>query len=210
LILPLGGQGKDVGLSMQTFELSPSQLAQIESELRNQPAQVKAHYLKMVEAGESPRFALMCSMQRAPLTRQSDKTFGKKRREIMESGKSGLKPWMLDRYLKLAKQAGISTQGKYYVGGLGRPTDPMAWVSTVDDAKEVCKLKNLNASGLVEHVASPVPDRKRVRMAPDVQREYVARALAQDPALAAKCKKDRAALQKVAAEVVDRHAKPST
>lgn len=189
------------------MELNEQQLAMIEAEVLRQEPHVQQRYRNIVAKGESPRMAIMLAMQKAPLTRQSDKTFGKKRRQVMESG---MKPWMLDRYLKMAKQAGISTQGKYYVGGLGRPTDPMAWVSTVDDAKQVCRLKNLSASGLIEHEGHEVEPPRRVRMAPDVQKEYVARALAGNPSLAAACKKDPAKLRSVAAEVVDRHAKPST
>lgn len=191
------------------MDLSPQQLDRIVGEVAQLPLEQQTFYWSMVEKGESPRFALMCACRRAPLTRQSDKTFCKKRREIMESGKSGMKPWMLDRYLKLAKDAGISTQGKFYVGGLGRPTDPMAWVSTVDDAKTVCKLKNLNAEGLVEHTAQPLPAPPRVEMAPDVRKAYVAQELAADPSLAATCKTSPRKLREVEAAVVARHAKPS-
>ena len=188
------------------IELSGQQLAQIEAEIARQPESVQKFYREVVAKGESPRFAAMVAMRSAPLTRYTDKTFGKKRLDVMHK----MKPKMRDAYLDMAKKAGISTQGKYYVGGLGRPTDPMAWVSTVDDAKQVCKIKNLSAEGLVHNQGTQVDPPKKSRMAPDVQRDLVRRKLAQDPCLAEACAKDPPKLRRVAAAVVDQHARPCT
>jgi hypothetical protein len=180
------------------------QLSLIESEIERQHPTVQEFYRDMVRKGESPRFAAMCAMRSAPLTRYSDKTFNKQRRQIM----GNMKPKQRDAYLKMAKQAGISTQGKYYVGGLGRPSDPTAWVSTVDEVKDVCRAKNLTAEGLVKCDGYSVEGKPRVAMAEDVQMRFAREYMAKDPRLAAACKADPARLAKLKAEVVDRHAKP--
>lgn len=185
--------------------ITSQQLELIEAEISRQPEDVQRFYKSMIRKGESPRFAHMCAMRRAPQTRYTDRTFNKQRRINMEA----MSPINRDKYLRMAKQAGINTQGKYYVGGLGRATDPMAWVSTVDEARDVCRAKNLTAEGLVKHNAvKDVGPASRARMAPDIVSRFVEQKLAKDPRLAAKCKADPAALSKVQAEVVDRHARP--
>lgn len=188
-----------------SFELTQQQIEQIEYEVSKQPEHVQEHYRMMVENGQSPRFALMCAMKAPPGTRYTDKTFNKARREIM----GNMKPKMRKAYLEMAAKAGISTQGKFYVGGLGRPTDPAAWVSTIDDVKDVCKARNLTASGLVSHQGHE-GTYKRKKLAGDIKRRLVRQRLGADPALAAKCAKDRRELLRVEAEVVDRHAKRGT
>jgi len=186
--------------------ITTQQLELIESEIARQPDAVQQFYRAMIKKGESPRFAHMCAIRRAPETRYSDKTFNKQRRIHMNS----MSPMNRKKYLEMAKKAGISTQGKFYVGGLGRATDPMAWVSTVDEARDVCRAKNLTAEGLVSHVGTKTDPPKRARMANDIVSRYVARELAKDPQRAAKCKADPAQLAKVQAEVVDRHAPPGS
>lgn len=188
-----------------SFELTKQQIEQIEYEVSKQAEHVQEHYRLMVENGQSPRFALMCAMREPPGTRYSDKTFNKARREVM----ANMKPKMRKAYLDMAAKAGISTQGKFYVGGLGRPTDPAAWVSTIDDVKDVCKAKNLTATGLVRHQGHEA-QYKRKPLAGDIKRRLVHQRLGADPALAAKCAKDQRELLRVEAEVVDRHAKRGT
>ena len=163
---------------------------------------VQDRYFEMLAAGQLPKFALMCACRKAPMTRHSDRTFNSERRSIMESMNSHTKT----AYLAKAKTAGISTQGKYYVGALGKPTDHAAWVSTVDDAKDVCKRKNLSATGLFEHKGQ-AREYKRTRMAPDIVDSYVASRLQADSRLAESCARDPSALRRVRGEVVDRHSR---
>jgi hypothetical protein len=185
--------------------LSATELDRIEHEVARYPKAVQQHYRKMVKAGQSPRFALMCAVRQAPSTRYSDRTFNAERQRAMTS----MGDYTRGKYLELAKRAGISTQGKFYVGSLGRPTDPAAWVSTVDDAKDVCRAKNLTADGLVKHQGTEVPY-KRVRMADDIKQSLVAQRLQADPELAAACASDPAKVRRVEGEVLDRHAPGST
>jgi len=187
------------------MQLNPQQIEQIEAEISRQPDYVQHHYYMMVAKGESPRFAAMCAMRKAPETRYSDRTFNASRQEHM----NGMLDWQREAYLKMAKRAGIATQGKYYVGGLGRPTDPEAWVSTVDDVKEVCKRKRLTSDGLVRHESAPA-SYPRKPLAEDVCKTLVERRIKADPSLAAKCKADPKILDRVKSEVLDRHTKPYT
>ena len=187
------------------MNLTQAQLGQIEHEVLKYPPHVVERYYDMVANGQNPRFALMAACQQAPMTGNTDRTFNAERRALMDS----MHPKQRAAYLNMAKQVGISTAGKYYVGALGRPTDPMAWVSTVDDAKDVCKAKNLTASGLVNHKGHEATY-KKVRMAKDISDRLVREKLASDPSLAAKCAKDPQKLHRVQAEVVDRHAPAGT
>jgi hypothetical protein len=157
-----------------------------------------------MEKGSSPRFALLCAMQQAPGTRHSDRTFNAERMDHMRS----MHPKQRAAYLARAKQAGISTQGKFYVGGLGAPTDPEAWVSTVDDAKEVAKRKNLTASGLFEN-QGVAQGPKRVRMADDVRDRLVAARLKADPKARDRVARNPDHIRKIQGQVVDRHSRPS-
>lgn len=186
--------------------LTTTELERIEREVLTYPEYVQQRYYDMVAAGQSPRFALMCACQKAPMTRQSDRTFNVERQQVM----SQMKPKMRDKYLKLAKQSGIATQGKYYVGALGRPTDPMAWVSTVDEAKAVCKAKNLTASGIVEHKGHQVDPPKKIRMAQDIKDRMGQAAVSHDVKAAERYAKDPSYRTRVQAEVEDRHAASCT
>ena len=185
-----------------THNLTAQQIESIEAEIAKQPQPVQDHYWMMVRNGESPRFSAMCAMRQTPATKHTDQTFNTVRRDLMET----MNPKQRAAYLRMAKSAGIPTQGKFYVGGLGRPTDPTAWVSTVDEAKEVCKIKNMTATGLFEHKGDEVPPPKPKPIAPDIADAYVDRQLRADEGLAAKCAKDPRAMRKVRAEVIDRHA----
>lgn len=185
--------------------LSQTDLERIEHEVLMYDEATRDRYYDMVANGQNPRFALMCACQQAPGTRYSDKTFNVERRQVMGE----MKPKMRDKYLKQAKKSGISTQGKYYVGALGRPTDPMAWVSTVDDAHHVCRQKNLTADGIIKHKGTPMPP-KKVKLAPDIRDRLVRSKLARDPALAAKCRNDPRAMRRVREEVVAQHGSPYT
>lgn len=188
------------------MNLTQSELERIEREVLRYDSETQHRYYDMISMGQNPRFALMAACQQAPDTRHTNRTFNVERHQVMNE----MKPKMRDEYLNQAKRAGISTQGKYYVGALGRPTDPAAWVSTVDDAKSVCKKKNLTAQGIVEHKGVTPPPKKKPRLAPDIKDQLVRKRLAQDGALADKCAKDGRAYRRLQDEVVSRHGRPDT
>lgn len=163
---------------------------------------VRQRYADLVAAGNEPQFALMLATQSPPRTRQSDRTFNEECRRNMSAEKFTSK-----KYLEMAKKSGISTQGKFYVGGLGRPTDPQAWVSTVDEAKDTCRRKNLSATGMFEHKGTPMPPPAKKKLAPDIEASYIRSALAKDGALREKCRKNPRKLRELAEAAASRHAK---
>ena len=132
-------------------------------------------FLGMIDSGETVRMAAMLATQTAPRTRFTDATFQAEKRRLMNP-----ESYTMRKYLELAKKAGINTHGKYYVGGLGKPTDPAAWVSSVDDVKAVCRRKNLNADGLVSHTAVPEPP-PRVQLADDIVDRHTQEILRHEP-----------------------------
>lgn len=179
----------------------------IEQEIGRQPEEIQFHFWNLIASGNDWPMAHMLAMRQAPQTMHTDKTFNESRREYMNDK---LVSPQMQGYLKIAKQAGISTQGKYYVGGLGRPNDPMAWVSTVDDVKEVCRKKNLTARGLVQHQGTQVPP-KKTRMAEDIVQGYIQKQLSSQPSSRAGAPtaiRSQRQLQQLRAEVLEKHSKP--
>jgi hypothetical protein len=115
------------------------------------------HYLRMLEDGQTPRFAEMCALQCPPGVKGTD-------RAVMQGRLNG--EWLdqmpkhqAQRILAEAKLAGISTEGKYYQSGLADkrgPADPAAWIDSAADIKKVAQVRNLHVTGIVEHVAHEV------------------------------------------------------
>lgn len=155
----------------------------------------------IVADGNTPQFAMMCIHQQSPKMDCSDRAFNESRRRHM----SGMKEKHRDEIVAIAKRAGIDTDGKYYVGGLGRYNDPAAWVSTHDDVKQVCQKKNLNSTGLVKHKAAEAPPPKRVKLAEDLVQQQSRRMLASDPALAEKVRKGKVKKQEIRERVIAKH-----
>lgn len=145
---------------------------------------VQEHFLRMVAAGQSPRFAEMAALQQPPGTRGTDRAFmeGRLNNEQFASMHAPLARRMLSE----AKAAGISTSGKFYVGGLADKRahlDPKAWVDSVSDIKKVAQERDLYVQGIVEYSPPEKPPRKSVDIAPDILREQVRKELKRDPAL---------------------------
>lgn len=187
------------------MNLAQSELERIEHEVLLYDEDIQDRYYDMVANGQNPRFALMAACRQAPGTRYTDRTFNVERRQVM----SEMKPKMRDKYLKQAKQAGISTQGKYYVGALGRPADPSAWVSTVDDAKKTCREKNLTADGIIKNQGVREPP-KKVDMAPDIRDRLAQKKLARDGASADNRQADPREVRRAREAVVARHGRQDT
>jgi hypothetical protein len=176
--------------------------AELDYELRDDPVKL-ATYILCRESGVDKVFAAMRACRRSPGAANCDQHFNRARRAHMNGmGRNA------DKLCAVAQKAGISTQGKFYVGGLGRYTDPHAWVSTIDDVVEVAKKKNLNLEGVVNHKASAVelaPPKKT--LAPDIVRRWVKRYCAEDPGLAAKCRKSKVALGDLKEKILHKHGK---
>jgi hypothetical protein len=106
----------------------------------------------------------------------------------------------------IAKKAGISTQGKIYKGGLGRPNDPMAWISSTSDVLAAAKAKGYTVTGAVNYQA-PAQQPKRKKMADDIAVDYMRREMIADPALAAKVKEKPKKLVELKEKVVEKYSK---
>ena len=119
-------------------------------DIQNAHPKVQAHYRKMIEDGQTPRWAEMCALQAPPGHSGTDKTF-------MEGRCNG--EWLndmpkrqADYIVREAKAAGIDTAGKYYHSGIANKRgwcDKEAWVSGRDDVVRVAKKRNLEVRGSI-------------------------------------------------------------
>ncbi len=160
-----------------------------------------ALYILYREGGMDAVFAAMNACRRAPGAANSDRNFNEKARRRM----NGMSQTNLSKIVRIAQQAGIRTQGKFYVGGLGRYNDPAAWVSTSDDVLDVAKRRNLTVQGAVKHQGHEVPPPKPKRLADDLVNRYVKKRLASEPATREKVKKNPKYLREVREQVIDKH-----
>tara|TARA_Y100001978_G_scaffold38626_1_gene34413 strand:+ start:1841 stop:2377 length:537 start_codon:yes stop_codon:yes gene_type:complete len=131
-------------------------------ELEEASYEQQLHYVKMVEDGQTEQFAVMCALRQPPATKGTDRTFmeGKLNQQWLDD----MPPFQAKRMLREAKQAGIDTTGKFYMSGLADrrgAADPMAWISTTAEIKEVAKARNLEVKGIVNVKAEQrEPERK--------------------------------------------------
>lgn len=154
------------------------------TQIMHETPEVQDRFWKMIEGGEKAQAALMFATCRAPGVKGGDRVFNEQARRRMQT-----EPQM-DKILDVARKAGISTQGKYYCGGLGRYDDPAAWVSTTDDVMAVAKKRGYIVNGAVKHDPGTPDPRPPVEMAPDLVREIGAKYIDEDPRLKEKMKKD--------------------
>ncbi len=142
------------------------------------------HYLKLLEQGQSPRFAEMVALQQPPGTRGTDRALmqGRLNNEQFSTMHSPL----ARRMLREARAAGIATGGKFYMGGLADRRghlDPKAWIDSVSDIKRVAQERDLQVQGIVEYTPPEKPPKKSKDIAPDILREQVRKELKANPKL---------------------------
>lgn len=162
-------------------------------------------FQELIDLGNSPRFAAMLALQEPPGARYTDRAFNEAQRRKME----GMGPLAGKLLHDTARQAGIDTRGKYYMSGLGRANDPAAWVTSSDDVLTVAKARNLDLEGSLRRKSE---DRGELQnpdtaLAPDLVREFTNKALAADPALAAKVKNNPKAQRELREAIVEKHGK---
>jgi hypothetical protein len=156
---------------------------QLPFDIQRASMEVREHYIRMVNAGQSPRFAEMCALQQPPGTQGTDRAFMQGR--LDGNWMDGLPPRMAKKMAREAKAAGINVNGKYYLGGLADKRghmDPSAWVDSVGDIKRVAKARNLNVSGICNvegHEVEPV----RAALNPKIVNKLAKQAMASDPKL---------------------------
>lgn len=175
----------------------------IEAEVATWPPPLQMVYRGMRKAGQSPALAHMLACQSAPtMGLTSDRQFNSSYRRTM----SRMAPRNRDAIVAQARKAGISTDGKYYVSGLGRYDDPLAWCSTADDVKAACRKKNLTADGPGIRVkGTQVDPPKKKPLADDLVKSLERQYLSSDPALAEKCRKNGKAKAALREKIIAKH-----
>jgi hypothetical protein len=136
------------------------------------PDHQQAFYRMCVKKGQTPRMALMLASQQAAMMGGSDQAFNEGARRKMNK-----LPAINQRIVDMAQKAGISTHGKYHMSSIGAPTDPLAWCSTIEDAKYAIKAKGLSSRGLINYTAPEKPPQPDIRIAPDIVDEELQRRL---------------------------------
>ena len=157
-------------------------------EIANASAEIKSHYRKMVEDGQTPRWAEMCALQCPPGTKGTDRAFQEGRLDGNWLDELPLR--QAKRIVRQARQAGISIEGKQYVSGLANKLghcDPEAWVSDLSDIRRVAKARNLEVRGIVDIDSRPQegPPTK-VGLNKSITKELAKKAMAAQPGLAMK------------------------
>lgn len=145
---------------------------------------VQSHYIRMVEDGQTPRFAAMCALQQAPGTKGTDRAFMQGR--LAGEWLNRIPRKQADWLVKQARAAGIDTTGKFYMGGLAdgrRWKDPEAWVDSTGDILRVAKKRDLEVHGIVDYVPPEKGPPKEVDINPRILREHVRKEMQKNPKL---------------------------
>lgn len=175
--------------------------AQVEAE----SPYVQQRFWELINEGSTAQAALMFSTMRAPGVKGGDRGFNENARHRMNT----MSPTNRSEIIKIAQAAGINTNGKYYVGGLGRYDDPRAWCSTTDDVMRAAKDKGVIVTGSVTHDPGelreePVP----IKMAPDIRDGIVQDYIRSDEELQRKARdKPKETIEDLRDMVVEKHGK---
>lgn len=147
---------------------------------------VREHYLRMIAAGQTPRFAEMCALQQAPALQGTDDQWnrGRNNAEWLDQ----LPTKQAKRILREAKAAGISTEGKFYMSGLSTKAghlDPEAWVSSRADVLRVAEKRKLEVKGQISYTPPEgvAPPQRRNAMNPKLVRELARKEMRAEPGL---------------------------
>lgn len=177
------------------------------SQIMLEGPETQERFWKMIEKGETAQAALMFATQRAPGVKGGDRVFNENARRRMAE----IPAEQLSKILEIAKGAGINTQGKYYVGGLGRYNDPAAWVSTSDDILAVARKRGYVVSGVVNHDPGETKQleqqiKNQPILAPDIVNDLARKRIAEDPKLQEQLRKSpKKTMDKVKDDVIHKH-----
>lgn len=158
---------------------------------------VQSQYESMRERGESHNFAEMAATRSAPGLNGTDTAFfrGKHLNQGLEDN------FMGERMRKLARRAGISIEGKVYIGQMADKRgaeDPRAWVSDTSDIRRYCEETGAACDGIVKVKGSAPPPPVQVRLAEDIIQEKMQACLKKDPSRASN-------LVELREEIIERH-----
>lgn len=116
----------------------------------------------------------MCDMlfSASPPSIHTEATF-----QAKAAGKLGgaqFHPALRRHYLDAAREAGVTTEGRYYEPRLAAyPGDPRAWVSNPDEIKSVVEERGWSMTGDSNVKAPEIEPPKRPAIAPDLVEELV-------------------------------------
>lgn len=166
-------------------------------DIANASSSVQAHYIRMVESGQNPRFAEMCALQSPPGTQGTDRAFmeGRCNNQQLDDMPARQAKYISDE----ARQAGINISGKYYCGGLADHRmwkDPEAWVSSNDDVLRVAKKRRMMVTGSVNYDPGPAPP----------QRKLISESIVKDLMRREKKKNPSAKTAELREKVIEKHA----
>jgi hypothetical protein len=163
------------------------------------------YYVMLRMQGTEHVWASMSACRKCGRQKGSDTAFWEHARSRMEN----MSPYMRNLLLDKAAKAGISTTGKFHMGGLGPPDDPKAWVSDTSDIKKVCVERNYSCEGHVNHEGTEVPP-KQIPLADDLIDEMVQLEREVNPDTDAKCKRDPREIDRLKKLVVEKYAPPKS
>lgn len=166
-------------------------------------AGVLAVYRRLRRAGNAPGFAAMLALRSPPGSR-SDREFCRDfahGKQFDNMGRASR-----EYILREAKRAGINITGKIFKSGLGKPSDPLAWVADRHDVLKTAQAKNLFVRGRVNYDPPELPPPPPTPLAPDMLKNRVLRQTAANPDLAAKCRESK----KVMRDVIEQAAAEAT
>lgn len=142
------------------------------------------HYDLAIANGCSPALADMLASRTFPGTKGTDRSFMQGRK--LDGSQFQDVPLVGEHHLAKAREAGVSTTGKYYCGSLAAfPGDPRAWVDGLHDVKEVCEERGWEANGAIK-VESPKyagAEPGPYRVADDIVDDHLVQVLEQKPDL---------------------------
>ena len=133
-------------------------------------------YTPEEEAAQAARFADMCQSRIPPGAFATERALMQGR--IQNGGVESMHPTVRDMYIKKARAAGVSPQGKTYCSQLARfAGDPQAWCASQSDVVDIAKKRNLtikacNVKG-VKKDEKPNNRRLSDRAIKDLARNYV-------------------------------------
>lgn len=182
-------------------------LGPVPQEVLDRGPAAAALYRQIIAAGETERWATMCALQSPPGARNTDRAFCQGQQRKMER----MPAQNRQKIQALAQQAGIRTDGKFYMSGLGKYDNPAAWVSCAEDVVTSCKVQNKSVEGAVQftprtlHPGRPKPE---PALAAELVAEFEAEYLQKDPGLAEKVRKHPRARRELREQIVEKHGRP--
>lgn len=145
--------------------------------------EIQAAYEQMREAGESHMIADLLAHRKTPASR-TDREFTLGH---CNGNQFAGNPVAGNYYNRVAKEAGVSTTGKQYLGQLAKyPGDPRAWVSSRGDVAKICKENGWGCTGLVETKVVESEGAPDIDVADDILETRADDMIALDPGLKSK------------------------